>query len=72
MEEQKLSKIKKISLWADSHFQQYKRVWRLLRKPTMQEFKLIAKVTAIGLLAIGAIGFLFSLIIKVGLGGLFK
>jgi len=74
MEEQKssISKTKKFKLWLDSHFQQYKRVWRLLKKPTTQEFKLISKVTAIGLLVIGAMGFLFSLIIKIALGGLFK
>ena len=74
MEEQKsgLSKTKKFTLWADSHFQQYKRVWRLLKRPTAQEFKLISKVTAIGLLVVGAIGFLFSLVIKGALGGLFK
>jgi len=69
--EQQLSKSKKFALWMDSHFQQYKRVWRLLRKPTMQEFSLIAKVSAIGLLVIGAIGFVISLIVKVGLAPIF-
>ena len=67
-----ICKTKKFTLWANSHFQQYKRVWRLLKRPTMQEFKLISKVTAIGLLIIGAVGFLFSLVVKVGLGPLFK
>ena len=66
-----LSKTKKFSMWMDSHFQQYKRVWRLLRKPTMQEFSLIAKVSVIGLLVIGAMGFIISLIVKVGMAPLF-
>lgn len=73
MEEQsQISKTKKFTLWLDSNFQQYKRVWRLLKRPTMQEFKLISKVTAIGLLIIGAVGFLFSLVFKIALGSLFK
>jgi protein translocase SEC61 complex gamma subunit len=67
-----ISKMKKFRLWADSNFQQYKRVWRLLKRPTMQEFKIISKVSALGLLIIGAVGFLFSLVVKVGLGPLFK
>ncbi len=39
---------------------QSKRVWHLLRKPTGEEFKTVAKVSAIGLLIIGAIGFLIG------------
>jgi protein transport protein SEC61 subunit gamma and related proteins len=44
-----------------STFMQYRRVWRLLKKPTMDEFKTISKVTAIGLLVIGAVGFLITI-----------
>jgi len=44
-----------------SHFNQYKRVWRLLKKPSLDEFKTISKVTAIGLLIVGALGFLITL-----------
>jgi len=40
------------------------RVWHILRKPTADEFKSIAKISALGILAIGAIGFLISDIIK--------
>jgi protein transport protein SEC61 subunit gamma-like protein len=39
---------------------QSKRVWHLLRKPTSAEFKAVAKVSALGILIIGAIGFLIS------------
>lgn len=40
------------------------RVWHVLRKPTGEEFKAIAKVSAIGILAIGAVGFIIADIIK--------
>jgi protein transport protein SEC61 subunit gamma and related proteins len=40
---------------------QYKRVWRLLRKPSKEEFLTISKVSAIGLLVIGAIGFVIAM-----------
>jgi len=43
---------------------QSKRVWHILRKPSMEEFKSIAKISALGILAIGAIGFVISDIIK--------
>lgn len=43
---------------------QSKRVWLILKKPTMPEFKMIAKVSALGLLIIGALGFLVSDIMK--------
>jgi len=61
----------KISQKIDSNFQQYKRVWRLLKKPTAIEFKTIAKVSIIGLLIIGFLGFAISLIVKLGLGSFF-
>lgn len=56
----------------DSQFQQYKRVWRLLKRPTMEEFKTITKVSAIGLLIIGAFGFIISLAVKIGLKPFFQ
>tara|TARA_Y100000310_G_C20131613_1_gene556103 strand:- start:132 stop:314 length:183 start_codon:yes stop_codon:yes gene_type:complete len=40
-----------------SFFAQCKRVWLILRKPSNAEFSSIAKVSAVGLLIIGAIGF---------------
>ena len=51
-------------LWFDSHFQQYKRVWRLLKRPTMQEFKTISKVSAIGIGILGVLGFAISVLMK--------
>lgn len=43
---------------------QCKRVWQVLRKPTGEEFKAIAKVSALGILVLGAIGFAISDILK--------
>ena len=43
---------------------QSKRVWHILKKPTAEEFKSIAKVSAIGILIIGAAGFLISDLLK--------
>jgi len=48
----------------ESFFLQSKRVWLLLKKPSMEEFKAIAGVSAIGILALGAIGFIIADLIK--------
>lgn len=41
-----------------------KRVWHALKKPSKKEYQLTAKVSAIGILILGAIGFAISIIIK--------
>ncbi len=43
---------------------QCKRVWHLLRKPTVEEWKTISKVSALGMGMIGLLGFLITLIMK--------
>jgi len=48
-----------------SFYLQCIRVWHLLRKPTNEEFKVTAKVSALGILAMGAVGFLIADIIKI-------
>jgi len=48
-----------------SFFVKCKRVWFSLRKPTREEFQTVAKISAIGIAALGAIGFLISIIMKV-------
>ncbi|MDP3991998.1 MAG: protein translocase SEC61 complex subunit gamma [Nanoarchaeota archaeon] len=42
-----------------------KRVWLVLKKPSRKEFEMVAKVSAIGVLLLGVIGFLVSILIKV-------
>jgi len=54
----------KITSWLSSQYHKYVRIWRLLKKPSMQEYKTISKVTAIGLLIIGALGFVISVAMK--------
>lgn len=41
-----------------------KRVWLVMKKPTKKEFNLTAKVTAIGILILGIVGFLISILMK--------
>jgi protein transport protein SEC61 subunit gamma-like protein len=48
-----------------SFYQKCKRVWLVLKKPSKSEFEQIAKVSAIGILILGALGFLISLIMKI-------
>jgi len=48
----------------NSFFVQCVRVWHLLKKPTKDEFIGISKVSAIGILLIGVMGFIVSDIIK--------
>jgi len=40
------------------------RVWHLLRKPSLEEFKAVSKISAIGLGVIGLLGFLISVIMS--------
>ena len=40
------------------------RVWHLLRKPSMEEFKMVSKISAIGLGVIGALGFLITIVMQ--------
>jgi len=47
-----------------SFFLKCKRVWHVLKKPTKKEFETIAKVSALGILALGILGFLISIIMK--------
>ncbi|MDO8516515.1 MAG: protein translocase SEC61 complex subunit gamma [Nanoarchaeota archaeon] len=55
---------KKTKIFLSSQYQQYSRVWKILRKPTMQEFKMVSIVSIIGLLIIGALGFVISVAIN--------
>jgi len=41
------------------------RVWRVMKKPSPDEFKTISKVSLLGLLIIGFLGFAISLIIRI-------
>jgi len=47
-----------------SFFVQCKRVWMALKKPTKKEFEQVVKVSAIGIVLLGVIGFLISMIVS--------
>lgn len=46
-------------------YEKSKRVWLVLRKPTRKEFEMVTKVSALGILILGALGFLISIILKI-------
>ncbi|MBI2630322.1 protein translocase SEC61 complex subunit gamma [Candidatus Pacearchaeota archaeon] len=48
-----------------SFFIQCQRVWHVLRKPSGEEFKSIAKISALGILGIGLLGFVISVAINI-------
>lgn len=49
------------------------RVWSVMRKPTKEEFKVIAQASGLGLLIIGLLGFLIALVFRLTpLGSLFE
>jgi len=56
--------VKEFATNTKSFFLKCKRVWHVLKKPTKKEFETIAKVSALGILALGVIGFLISTIMK--------
>jgi protein translocase SEC61 complex gamma subunit len=47
-----------------SFISQCVRVWHLLKKPDRTEFETVAKVSAIGLGAVGALGFVIAIAMK--------
>ncbi len=48
----------------NSLIQKCVRVWKVMRKPTKEEFRAVVKVSAVGTLIIGALGFLIAVIMK--------
>ena len=46
-------------------FSKSKRVWLVLKKPSRKEFEMVAKVSAIGVLLLGVIGFSIGILVKV-------
>ena len=49
-------------------YEKSKRVWLVLKKPTKKEFESVAKISAIGILILGALGFLISIAIQLIIG----
>lgn len=56
-----MGKLAELWIKLKSFLQECKRVLLLTKKPTKDEFKIIVKVTAAGMLIIGLIGFLISM-----------
>ena len=47
-----------------SFFFKSKRVWYVLKKPTREEFELVTKISAIGILIVGVLGFSISILMN--------
>ncbi len=45
-------------------YKKCRRVWNLLKKPSKEEFTTISKVSAIGIVILGVIGFIISILMK--------
>ena len=52
--------LKKFKKWFD--YREYKRVLQITRKPGYEESKLIIKATSIGMIVIGMLGFVITII----------
>ena len=50
---------------AKSFFFKSKRVWFVLKKPTKEEFLQVTKISAIGILIVGVLGFAISIIMNI-------
>lgn len=49
---------------AKTFYLKCKRVWSSLRKPTKKEFSTVAKVSAVGILILGAFGFAIAEVMR--------
>ncbi len=48
-----------------SFIERCKRVWMVLKKPTKEELMKVAQISAIGILVIGLLGFIISMIMSI-------
>jgi len=55
---------KRLLIHGKTFYHKCVRVWHVMRKPTRKEFEQVAKVSALGILIIGVIGFLISSLMK--------
>tara|TARA_Y100000310_G_C20610666_1_gene777815 strand:+ start:1205 stop:1384 length:180 start_codon:yes stop_codon:yes gene_type:complete len=53
--------MKDLLMNAKSFFLKSKRVWYVLKKPTREEFLMITKISALGILIVGVGGFIISI-----------
>ena len=57
--------VKRLLTSTKSFFVKCKRVWQVLKKPSKKEFKTITKISTIGILILGFLGFFISMIMKI-------
>ena len=64
----KLPKLKEIPGATKRKLKEYRRVLNITKKPDQEEYTAISKVTGLGLLIIGAVGFAIFLVVQFGTG----
>ncbi len=47
-----------------SFFLKCKRVWHTMKKPTTDEFWMVTKISAVGILIVGILGFAISIVVN--------
>ena len=57
-----MARVKEWAIRFKSFIKECKRVLQVTKKPTMEEYKAIVKVTGLGILVIGALGFVITII----------
>ncbi len=60
-----MQKLAELWIRLGSFIKECKRVLMLTKKPSKEEFKIIVKVTAAGILLIGLVGFIINMIGKI-------
>jgi protein transport protein SEC61 subunit gamma and related proteins len=57
-------KLQRARIWLQAYYVECMRVLKVTQKPTAEEFKTIVKVSALGMLIIGLLGFLIFMLAK--------
>ena len=56
---------KEFLIYGKSFLIKCKRVWHILKKPTMDEFWTVTKISALGVAVIGVLGFAISIVVNI-------
>ncbi len=63
-----MEQLKNSFVWLRNYMKECNRVLKITKKPTNEEFKTIAKASALGILLVGFIGFLVQFIKSIIMG----
>ncbi|PIN79505.1 protein translocase SEC61 complex subunit gamma [Candidatus Woesearchaeota archaeon CG10_big_fil_rev_8_21_14_0_10_34_8] len=60
--EEKISTLERVKHKLKTWYNEYKRILTVTKKPTKEEFLAIVKISGLGILAIGMVGFIIQMI----------